>query len=228
MSAAQDNLLNVVLDRLQKSGKTNIFTRIIYVARFARREYDMATVREFHRKAIEKHAAEVSGLLLVYPAVMVHVLEATTPALMDILAAVQSALPADSKIAEARVISSTEDIPSRCFHAWHAAFMNSSSGADTADACDGSTIVKTASELSSFLRKAGAVLEGQPETEVRRRLESLESYMDMDVPAPEVLLSLTPAADAPTLAEYLDMFNGPVNVDFDSDMVWPMPAPLQY
>jgi hypothetical protein len=88
-------------------------------------------------------------------------------------------------------------------------------------------IVKTASELSSFLRKAGAMLEGQSETEVHRRLESLESYMDF-VPAPEVLLSLTPAADAPTLAEYLDMFNGPVNVDFDSDMVWPMPAPLQY
>jgi hypothetical protein len=189
---------------------------------------------------------------------MVHVLEASTPALMDILAAVQSASPADSKIAEARVrrstgrpgcpytstrtlhahthtdapkqtqvISSTEDIPSRCFHAWHATFMNSSSGADTADACDGSTIVRTASELSSFLRKAGAALEGQPETEVRRRLESLESYMDV-VPAPEVLLSLTPAEDAPTLAEYLDMFNGPVNIDFDSDMVWPMPAPLEY
>lgn len=63
----------------------------------------LATFPEFHRRAIDKHAAEVTGLLLMYPSVMVHVLEASTPALMDILTAVNEAPAADSRIAEARV-----------------------------------------------------------------------------------------------------------------------------
>lgn len=34
--------------------------------------------------------------------------------------------------------------------------------------------------------------------------------------------------DAPTIEEYLDIFNGPVNVDLDSESVWPMPVPLKF
>jgi hypothetical protein len=36
--AIRETLLDVVLDRLAKSGKNAIFTRIIYVARFVKRE----------------------------------------------------------------------------------------------------------------------------------------------------------------------------------------------
>ncbi len=53
-------------------------------------------------------------------------------------------------------------------------------------------------------------------------MASLDSYHD-DMPAPEVVLSLVPAEDAPTLEEYLDLFDAPINVDLDSERVWPMP-----
>ena len=66
----------------------------------------------------------------------------------------------------------------------------------------------------------------QLQPEIKRRLASLESAVD-GLPAPETVLSLTPAEDAPTLTEYLDIFNGSVNVDLDSDSVWPMPMPLK-
>lgn len=46
-SATRETLLDVVLDRLNKSGtgKTVIFTRVIYVARFNKREQGSDTIK---------------------------------------------------------------------------------------------------------------------------------------------------------------------------------------
>ena len=38
-----------------------------------------------------------------------------------------------------QVISSTEDIPSRCFGAWYCSFINTASAADVMDPCDATT-----------------------------------------------------------------------------------------
>lgn len=226
---SRENLLDVVLEKIQKAGKSAIFSRVVYVARFSRREQNLDGLKEFHKRIIDKHDSgnEVSGMMLVYPACMVHMLEARTSTLMAILKDTVAAPQGDSKIAEARVVSSTEDISARCYTAWYCSFINTASAVDVMDPCDTTTIVKTASEVNAFLRKVGQSLTGQSEPEVRRRLTSLESYVD-GTPAPEVLLSLTPAEDAPTMEEYLDIFNGPVNVDLDSESVWPMPTPLKF
>jgi hypothetical protein len=64
------------------------------------------------------------------------------------------------------------------------------------------------------------------QSEIRRSLSSIEGITE-GLPAPEMLLTLTPADDAPTIAEYLDIFSGPINVDLDSESVWPIPPPLR-
>mmetsp|Transcript_3901 Transcript_3901/g.8374 ORF Transcript_3901/g.8374 Transcript_3901/m.8374 type:complete len:240 (+) Transcript_3901:151-870(+) len=228
-ATARESLLDVVLEKLHKAGKTTIYSRFTYVAKFNRREQNIDALKAFYQKIIDKYdqSGEVTGLLLAYPACMVHMLEARTSTLMSILREVHAASPSDSRIQEARVVSSTEDIPSRCFNAWYCAFVNTASSTDTMDAADSSTIVKSASELTAFMRKAGPGLVGHSDAELRRRLSSFDSYFE-DVPAPELLLSLTPAEDAPSLEEFLDIFDAPINVDLDSESVWPMPMGLKY
>ncbi|GAX83696.1 hypothetical protein CEUSTIGMA_g11121.t1 [Chlamydomonas eustigma] len=229
LDAKRENLLDVVLDKLHKAGKTIIFSRIIYVARFSRREQQIDSMKAFHEQLVEKHdpGNEISGMLLVYPACMMHMLEGRTSTLLAYLKDVISATPSESNIAETRVISSTEDIPSRCYHGWFSSFINTVSSVDTMDPCDSTTIVKNATELNVYLRKVGQSLQGQSESEIKRRLASLDSYVE-GTPAPEVVLSLTPAEDAPSIPEYLDIFSGPVNVDLDVESVWPMPNPLKF
>ena len=36
------------------------------------------------------------------------------------------------------------------------------------------------------------------------------------------------AQEAPTIAEFLDIFDSPVSVDLDSEQVWPMPASFKF
>lgn len=159
-------------------------------------------------------------------------LEARTSSLMAILRELTPSLVPSSSASqselhflEARIVSSTEDIPSRCYSGLFSTFVNSPSTTDTMDACDSTTIVRVASDLNSFLRKVGQSLQGLTEAEVKRRLNSLESHFE-SIPTPETILSLTPAEDAPTLDEYLSVFDAPVNVDLESEAVFPAPVPL--
>ncbi|GFH25206.1 uncharacterized protein HaLaN_23134 [Haematococcus lacustris] len=171
-TASRDSLLNVVLDKLQKSGK------------------------------------------------------AKTSVIMSILRDMLAAGPQEHRLAEARVVASTEDIPMRCFGAWHAAFINTATNTDNIDAADSTTIVKSASELNASMRKLGGSLTDLTESELKRRLAAMDQYCE-DLPAPELLMSLVPAEDAPTVEEFLDIFDAPVTVELDSEKVWPMPSMLK-
>jgi hypothetical protein len=33
--------------------------------------------------------------------------------------------------------------------------------------------------------------------------------------------------DAPTIEEYLELFDAPISIDLDSERVWPMPVPVR-
>uniref|UniRef100_A0A7S0RVP4 BLUF domain-containing protein n=1 Tax=Chlamydomonas leiostraca TaxID=1034604 RepID=A0A7S0RVP4_9CHLO len=225
---SRETLLDVVIDKLQKSGKNTIISRIILVGRYVRREQSIDYHKAFYSKLVDKHSqeGEITGLLLCYPSCMVHLLEAKTSVLMHLLRDLEAAGQAETRLAEARVVASTEDIPVRCFSAWYAGWVSTAGSAETMDAVDSTTIVKTASELNSFMRKIGPSLVGLSDSDLARRLATMESYHE-DTPAAELVLSLVPAEDAPTLEEYMSIFDTPLNVDLDSEQTWPMPRPLQ-
>ncbi|KAL6763879.1 hypothetical protein V8C86DRAFT_2483486 [Haematococcus lacustris] len=227
-TASRDSLLNVVLDKLQKSGKTAIVGRVIIVARLIRREANVDHFTEFFPKLFDKfhQDGETTGILLCYPTCCVHVLEAKTSVIMSILRDMLAAGSQEHRLAEARVVASTEDIPMRCFGAWHAAFVNTATNTDNIDAADSTTIVKSASELNASMRKLGGTLTDLTESELKRRLAAMDQYCE-DLPAPELLMSLVPAEDAPTVEEFLDIFDAPVTVELDSEKVWPMPSMLK-
>jgi hypothetical protein len=44
----RENLLDVVLERLQRGGKDRIYSRVVYVARFSKREQNVDAVKGMH------------------------------------------------------------------------------------------------------------------------------------------------------------------------------------
>ncbi|KAG2496145.1 hypothetical protein HYH03_005747 [Edaphochlamys debaryana] len=225
----RDSLLDVILARVAKAGKNVLTTRIVYVARLNQRQNQVDDIKAHLSRAIDKHSqdgGEVTGFLLVYPLCYIHVIEGKTTQLMGVLREVLGH-GADVRLGETRVVSSCEDVPGRYFNAWYAAFLASNSTAEAMDPLDAFGAVKTATDINAFLRKAGPELVTPNDVETRRKLASVESCLE-SVPAQELVLSLTPTEDAPTISEYLDIFDSPVNVDLESEQVWPMPPPLKY
>jgi hypothetical protein len=53
-------------------------------------------------------------------------------------------------------------------------------------------------------------------------LGNVASYW-VDMPKAEAILALLAYEDAPFVEEVVAMFSGPINVDFESEQVWPIP-----
>lgn len=228
-ASTRESLLDVILDKVAKQGKTYITSRIVYVARLQRRENGAEHLKAQLGKLVERHSqdGELSGMLLVYPLAYIHVLEGKTPQLMAILRELLTSHTTELKLAETKIISSTEDVPGRYFNGWYCTYVPTTSTVETMDALDTQEAVKSASSINAFLRAVGPTLAAPQDPDTRRRLQSLESHYE-NVPSQELLLSYGPTEDAPSVQEYLDIFDAPVNVDLESEQVWPMPPPLKY
>ncbi|GLC67795.1 hypothetical protein PLESTF_000608200 [Pleodorina starrii] len=221
-------MVSIVTPPVIGNSQSVLITRIVYVARMLQRHNTMEGVRLQMSRIIDKHGqdGEITGFLLVYPLCYIHVIEGKTPQLMGVLREVLTH-GSELRLTETRVISSCEDVPARYFNTWYAAFLPSNSSVEVMDPLDTFGAVKSASNINAFLRKAGPELTSPQDPETRRKLSAVESSFE-EVPAQEVVLSLAPTEDAPTVSEYLDIFDAPVNVDLESEQVWPMPAQLRY
>eukprot|EP00891_Asterochloris_glomerata_P008134 jgi/Astpho2/8134/Aster-x1486 len=122
-----------VMLRLQ----TILLTRLTYVARLTESAKGLEPHQGLQRRLLNRTAMEgipFTGMMIVWPAVVVHVLEGPTSAVMAYLRALKAST--DSRLQRVTVIASTEDIPERAYNRWQAAFINAGSAADRVDAIE--------------------------------------------------------------------------------------------
>ena len=58
-------------------------------------------------------------------------------------------------------------------------------------------------------------------------IEAVRSNLP-DMPTVDSLLGVVLSGIAPTLPEFLEIYDSPVDIDLESDNVWPMPSPLVF
>jgi hypothetical protein len=98
----------------------------LYAARTQNRETSKQHLTGYHSQIIQKAAGKADKLtrfLLIYPTCCLHVLEAETAMLMEILRNIQSGLPLLESIT---VLSFSEDVSYRFFPGWMSGFINAS------------------------------------------------------------------------------------------------------
>lgn len=224
------DLFDVLVSKVHDSGKGTPTTRLIYVAKLNRRELNADFQKGYLSSIIGKYSDEdvVTGAALVYPGVLVHVIEASSSTVHGILRELSKADTRDSRVSQSRVILSTDDVSTRCYSSWFAAYVTASTSSDHVDAVEEAMLTQTAGDVNAFLRKLGGSLASLSDIDLRKQLYSLDSFHD-DLPSSDTLLSLVPAESAPTINEYLDIFSSAVDVDLiDDEQVWPMPAPMRF
>eukprot|EP00873_Tetraselmis_striata_P025217 jgi/Tetstr1/445481/TSEL_033259.t1 len=234
VETSRQSLLDVVEARLKKQGKSpqSLISRLVYVAKLTGRESSCAGVEEFAEKVLKEPvlgagATEYTGVLMVYPTCCIHVLEARTSMIMRLLRAIQKAAPTESYLRQVAVIACTEDIPFRAYKKWYATFVDTLSKVEHVDGVDSALCVNAASTINLSMIAMGKMLSSVPEAELPSTLKSLQSFYT-DLPTPENILAIASTEDCPTLDEFLEIFDEPVNIDLESEKVWPMPEPLRF
>lgn len=222
----RQSLLDVTQEKLQKQGKTVVISRILIVIETSdKHNSSKAETEEAHSamlKAARGETDKETGLLIVFPNCIVHMLETTTKMIFTYL---RKLLKAEG-ISSMKVISSTEDIPSRAFPKWYSSFVDSPTSGHY-DGDEGESLVNTASEVNIALIKLGKHLSGLGQRDADSSMESLRTAYP-DLPQIDPFMIVCNSEEAPSVQEFLDIYDSPVDIDLESENVWPMPVPLTF
>ena len=121
-----------------------------------------------------------------------------------------------------------DDAPGRAFPGWNASFVNEvAKGAAEMGDQDDEALAEQVSELNISFINLGHSLQKLSKDEVSTYLKSLRSNFT-DLPGPEHIIGLAGAAGAPPVLEYLEIVDGPIDIELDDEKVWPMPPLLAF
>jgi len=234
LAAPRQSLLEVVQDRLAEKGMnalgpSGIPGRMVVLcqnAQEAKSKDAIAAMWEGLLKDARGGGEKETGCLLVYPHCTLCVMEGATKQLMEVLRKLEQMTEEERMCSTIKVCASTEDIPSKAFLRFAMAFVNSATQ-DSYEAEEQETIVKTTSELNINMLKLGMHLSDKSKQEVDSIMENVRGSFPV-TPVMQTLMGLLLTEGAPTCEEFLDIYDSTMDIDLDSENVWPMPPPLNF
>jgi hypothetical protein len=200
--------------------------------------------------ASKKHVPwTYTGATVVYPDSTLAVLESTGGGIIAVLRELErkslgrdgvedavakeigmTNLPETFPFASVRVVSSVEDA-ARAFPGWHVGFCRALA-LEEYEPADASRLLEIASEANVACVELGYAL-GEVWNDpgsVTRKLGELRG-MEPEDPFPtqgQLMGVLRNPEGPPTLSEFLDIYDAALDVDLDSENVWPAPPPLRF
>lgn len=226
------SLLDVMLERHAASGKGAFVNRCVVVGTLANKAASADDVTGVIKGLLdEAHtgttAKAYTGFLVVYIGGFLLVLETEGGPQLDFIRRFNPLTGGKNEVGEARIISSTEDIPYRAFGSFASAFVNADNS--KAEPIEPELIVKGLSDINLKMLELGVHLGKLSGTETEgdlgTALSSLQSAYP-DLPKADAVVSAAVTELAPTLAEFLELFDTPTEIDLESENVWPAPAML--
>lgn len=234
LTAPRQSLLEVVQERLTEKGlnalgPAGIPARMVVLCKNveeAKSKDVIAAVWEGLLKDARGGGEKETGCLLVYPHCTLCMMEGATKQLMEVLRKFEQMSEGERMCSTIKVCASTEDIPSRAFLRFATSFVSSATQ-DSYEPEEQETIVKTTSELNINMLKLGMYLSDKSKQEVDSILENLKASFPV-TPMMNTMMGLLLAEGAPTLEEFLDIYDSTMDIDLDSENVWPMAPPLNF
>ncbi|EFJ34962.1 hypothetical protein SELMODRAFT_406029 [Selaginella moellendorffii] len=224
MHMTRSNLLEVLLEDLPITAKKTTVSRMMYAARNVSKENDKERLTEYHKEVLEQaaeHIERVSGFLLIYPTCCLHLVEAETPVLIEIL----KVLDSDTRyIDSVSVFSFTEDVPYRLFMGWMNGFIISAN-LGPYEAHPRNTLVNAMSEFNINMLKWGKQLSEMDREQQTVALESIRTAAEELLPDDAgIIYGIILCEDVPKLKEVLELFDKrQATIMYDADLVWPKP-----
>ena len=223
----RQSLLDLVQQRMAEIGKTVMISRLVYVARPVDLHSNTKEITDFHEILIDEAVGDSSekctGLLLCYPNVSLHVIEAPHAILIALLHCLGERAAGLDVIDAVKILSFTDDVPFRAFKDWHTAFIGGTEEVhDSYEPAEKDTVVPLASEVNLTFLKVARRMSDMAPAAVDAALQS-PALAFPELPSIKTLQSLLLATGVPSSKEFLEIFDATLDVNLDSERVWPVP-----
>lgn len=225
---AEKSLLDVVQARFDAGGGRESLTRMLYVGSIPKTA-TKHQVCDYHASFLTEIEADVSGLMLLLQTSFVNLIEATPDVINALLRHLQQETESPTAcITNVRIVACSEDCPNPAFVSWsyRSISMPPEAGVDL----DKEDIVAASFEVYFKLVKLGQQLSDAdlPQADIPAALDNLRQRFPQFLPSNERVVALTLCDKVTSLAEFLDIFDAPLETTLESDRVWPAPPPQLY
>ena len=136
--------------------------------------------------------------------------------------------------ASARVVASSEDAAS-AFPGWHAGFVEALALDDGYEPLEEARVLKVATKANVAVvelgMRLGAAARAEDDVAAAEALGEMRALELEDAfPTQQQLMGVLRNVDdgPPTVSEFLDVYDAALDVDLDSENVWPPPPPLRF
>ncbi|RDD43921.1 Uncharacterized protein C7orf62-like protein [Trichoplax sp. H2] len=236
------SLLDIITEKNKIVNKRQILHRLIYIARIAPTVNNKKEIGDYFQNLFRKYVTDfegdgITGLLLVYPYHVMHILEVSSEALNDIIKEQElSETNNTAVISNTKALTLISDVSyqfekiityyaNRMFSYWsyHILEMPAIQVNDLANANSNEPIDVMVLQCLRAITKLSKHLVKVPEINLHSAIDVLvekspgDLYPQSDI---EVLLRSNELCGA---VEYQEKYYAPLNIILDEEVVWPMP-----
>lgn len=234
LEAHRTSLLEVIEDKNRALSKKNLVHRLVYIGKLRNEVEDRNEVGNHYERLLKnlmnnfQHSEPMTGLLLVYMKHLIHVIEASSDMIREVMRDIETCQKGqDGFLEQAKILVISHDINNRLYQQWNfrtldiqAARMEAYESSEGAD--------KIIIDMLSQMLKLGNKLSITPKVAFKSALDSLhEKFPDL-LPQQGHIHFLMEENDSSMILpdEYLNMYDKPYDVVLESEMVWPLPTKL--
>uniref|UniRef100_H2YYH2 BLUF domain-containing protein n=1 Tax=Ciona savignyi TaxID=51511 RepID=H2YYH2_CIOSA len=217
----------MLLEEKQRAlNKKALLHRLVYIAKLSPHLLDKRDLGTYYEELFKelqtKHQAEgVSGILLIYPGYAVHFIESSSDAIYSILRDIHRMVSEGNTLfTDPKILTMSHDAPTRLYQAWSYRILNITSGREEYEGKEG--VDELVVEAVSSLLKLGMFILKSPKLNVSSAMDTLhETVPELLIPQDQLaFLVKRPELESPT--SYLKLFDHPVDMALDNELVWPL------
>ncbi|XP_008259981.2 testis-expressed protein 47 [Oryctolagus cuniculus] len=221
------NYLNLQEEKQRLQLKKFLLHRMFVVASI-QENTEKTDVAEYYEQAFQSilkhHLGEaVTGLLLVYPTSMLHILESSTGTLYQILEEYLSHQNEEFMIKDMKIIAISHNIPSRLFMQWHISLIKVPV-LYLDDVTQSQTLEEVITEFLTHTHKLGLYLFKTIKVGTKGLGDNLHQIVPDLLPPEQIVKYLCKSKEFMNPAEFMNMYNKPIHITLDSEIVWPAPS----
>ncbi|XP_038633982.1 testis-expressed protein 47-like isoform X1 [Scyliorhinus canicula] len=228
---ARVSLLMLLQAKQREKRKKSLLHRLIFLARVTPELVNKRDPGGYYENFLQKlqrcHQEGITGLLLLYPNYVIHVLESSSDVLYSVIQDLRDMQQQQEKtlLLEPKILVVSHNIPSRLFQNWEYALLNITAKR-LDDTLKGEPIEKIISECLTVLLKLGAhIQKAYKELPNKQANPVLDHVPELIVPQ-DLIQRLLKSKELLTPAQFLCIYNASLSIILDSELVWPMPEHL--
>ncbi|KAK3705194.1 hypothetical protein QZH41_013992, partial [Actinostola sp. cb2023] len=198
------SLFDLILEKNRAQNKKQLVHRLTHYERL------------FKNSQAYVHGEAVSGLLLIYPVHVVHVLESSADVLQDVIQDMEEEEQGISgKFFNSKILVYTGDLPNRLFTQWSFRCINQSA-ARMQEYTTNESINVAVMEALNLLLKLGEYLAKLPKLSLSKTMDQLPEKCPELLVRQDLLEYLINSKYLSTPSQYLKRYTRPLNITLES------------